>query len=73
MRESRHSSMVGRLDCSPKRDRYNCGTTAATLWPLLVLLGLLGGARIGVLEIVGTATEGDLPSENQTRGGRGPV
>ena len=53
--------MVGRLDCSPERGLYEeVGTTAATLWPLLLLLLVgLGEARIrriGVLEIVGKAT-----------------
>ena len=38
---------------------------AAALWPLLLLL-LLGLGGVGVLEI-------DLPSENLTRRGIGPV
>ena len=52
--------MVGRLDCSPKRDRYrdNCSyvQVVAIVGAAARLRWGLGEARIGVLEIVGTVT-----------------
>ena len=63
------TDVVGRLDWAPKRGRYNCSyVVAIAVAAARRLTKVESGARNGRY-----GNKVDLPSDNQTRGGRGPV